>query len=828
MSTPDPTTDTPAIATKPRSRGLLYGAVAVLLMVAGGVAWYVLQPPAETPADRLQAGLKALAAGRTFDCREIAERMIAEQERPAFFPGGPHFLLGMLAFQAAEDSVEPFTQKYLQTAVDELRTADQQGVAAEYELTLVSGLGRSLFRLGSVRESRLLLEQAWYAEAEGRAEIADMLVEMYLDPSVATDELLALAAELNDFLVTDIAEDSARLARQRLRKAEIRMAQKQWTQARELLEQLAGDAAAVDVLEDSLPLAMSRLELAEGQHERALATIAPILQADRRDRSTTRRAFYLAGLIVMDRVQGIPVEQSQNDRRLAGSYWLSAINRGERSPEAVAAWLNLGELLDADQNIEKSLQALRTGLSVSGRPEEFRNRWLSLKDYRQRLSAIWNRWIEAGLFNDAIALAEQLAPIVPREDAAAMAAQGYRRTAETLDAELSSQRLSVQQQRRPELRRAWKASGDAFAEMARYRGHTADYPEALWTSALHYTKARQLELALAQTKAFLETMPSEKLAAGRLAKAQILLDLDRPDESLAELLTVLREQPTDPLVFRARLMLADVHWDAGRSEQAEVAYRELVNSPSLTPLANEWRDGSLGLARLLVERAAVDKRGLERSFVGTGSLSPQELALQVSQRLTEAGTRLNEYIERYPDSPDLMTARSLLARCLVYRAELLDREIKAAETRDSRRMLREEKASLLTQCLAQQRILRDELNVGLRQDQLNPSQLELLRSLTFEIPHHLLTLEQYSEALSGFVTAINRYPQDPRCLSTLVEMSRCERAVGHLPEARSLLDQARVALQSEQFPADQFSSQITSLTRDEWVAWIDRLIQAGR
>src|SRR5262249_34323697 len=87
----------------------------------------------------------------------------------------------------------------------------------------------------------------------------------------------------------------------------------------------------------------------------------------------------------------------------------------------------------------------------------------------------------------------------------------------------------------------------------------------------------------------------------------------------------------DPATFRARVLLAKTHQDAGEYDKTEQLLRSNLEDGKLTPRSIEWRDSLFALASLM----------------------------QMQGRYKEAIPRLEEAVARYPDAPQTIEARHL-------------------------------------------------------------------------------------------------------------------------------------------------------------------------
>ena len=126
----------------------------------------------------------------------------------------------------------------------------------------------------------------------------------------------------------------------------------------------------------------------------------------------------------------------------------------------------------------------------------------------------------------------------------------------------------------------------------------------------------------------------------RLRHAQALVDLGEAELSLGETERALQsfheciqQHPRDVAIYRARLLASRAAANLGDLKQAEAFLQDNLNGEQLTPASKEWRDSLFALAELL-HNAGRDREAIQR---------------------------LEEALQRYPDAPQAIVARYLLA-----------------------------------------------------------------------------------------------------------------------------------------------------------------------
>src|SRR5262249_25948891 len=149
-------------------------------------------------------------------------------------------------------------------------------------------------------------------------------------------------------------------------------------------------------------------------------------------------------------------------RAEAISSFQKTADRYERTPEAIAANLHLGRLRRLGNNHERALSAYGSALRSVRNPVEFRNRWISLDQFRQMVLEAWNGWLEDQHYSESIALSEMMSPLFPLEDSYEFAARVHQRWAEALAEELHEKKYSERAAAEETLRRHWRQCAQAY------------------------------------------------------------------------------------------------------------------------------------------------------------------------------------------------------------------------------------------------------------------------------------------------------------------------------------------------------------------------------
>lgn len=839
MTSPSDTAATPSAAAAhpaaPAARGLLsrrtivIGVAASAAVCLGGMLfWYLIRPAPQTPAQQFAEALKQLENKDFAAARELAKTLEERRYRPEECPGGVEYVLGQAAFGLAETAADPTIEAPYAAAAAFLKEAEHQGLADDYRPAWAFAYGKCQWELGELSTARPNLEEACETYAARRLDAAKMLADLYLDPSWKSPELLDKALTLNASVLAATTANSAEHAAALQQKAEILLAQNHTTESQAVM----AEVSRINHDSPDVAVVQARILIQEQRFLEAIDLLAPIAEKDASSLVATRHAQFLMGwaaeLSARDDAT-TPVDSANSARRSelrqrAADYYQKTVQRFERTDEGLAAELCLARLQQEDGAHERALRSYGAVLRTVQRPQDFRNRWLSVEQFRQRILAAWNAWTQTNHFDEAIALSELMTPLFPREQADEYSARAHQRAAETLADELSKATTTVQSRRQSELRQKWHESAAAFERLAKLRRTKMDYSEALWTAAEHYRRAHDFQAAIAQLDRFLAEPDEPTRPVALVRRAQMLLDLDRYEEAAKDLVNVVKKEPTSPAAFHAQWLLGQCALERGRPAEAEAAWRDMIESDRLTPAATEWRAALHSLAKLLTDQASDDRRRALSRPTGDGT-DASTLWRQVERRAGEAVRLWETFLARYPTSPQTVEARYLLGKGLQLQAEQLHRHWNAAETDNARQQTKKLLDITLTRAVTSFEAVRDALMPFAQEDRLSAVDAQILQSAWFELPHTLFLVGRYDEAISAYTAAANRHPQDVRVLTAYVQMAQAYAQLGKPVEARSMIEQAKVILEQQQIPTAAFSAPTTNYSRPEWEEWLERVVR---
>ncbi len=789
-------------------------AVGAIGSIAVG-CWLTLGGPEEIPPEELLVialeridqpdDLNARA-----DARDIAVRLQEMDYQSPQFSGAAEFILGLAAFRDAEARGDNQPEQNYLLASRFLKEAERRELIETRIPEWSYALGVSLFRIGALSEAQPLLEQARETYAPGRTEAALLLTETYLDSK--SRPLLKKALQYNTTLVESKELDAARRDQAYLQRAQVCLLLNRSAEAEEALGRISQRA----LQNQATVVIRGQALMAEGQYRQAMDLLATIAEDSGLEQTYSAQAMYL---------YGVSSRKSGNIEIAISTFKRAALKHAKKH-EGLAANLAAGELLRDQGRSEEALRAYRRALETVHRPEDFRNRWLHLDEFRSRVRDAWNDWADGDSqgasvkYGEAIKLARMMPPLFEDVQARRFEAIANQRWAEHLEEQFGRAPDGAREALRAELLARWTTSGEAFERLSQSLKNSDEFAEAVWSSARHYRNGHDFERALRQLTIFINTDPGRLLPSALVRRGEVLMDLNRLDEALESFQRVLSTHTTDPAWFEAHYVIGKCYLERNELDDAEKSWRAVLESKSLAPSAREWRLALYSLGTLLYHTAA----GTHAQAMDAQSLGQTE---KMQGRLTtafarwgEAAFRLNEYLGRYPDTPEAIEARYFLALSLQRSAERHRRELASAETENARQELLGAMRTLLLQAIGEFQTLQAKLLDDDGSDRLNKLGRRILRDCYFQIAHSYYALEDDSRAIGAYHLAANRYPHDPHVLLAYVQMTNCNKRLSKPAQARSMLEQAKVIL--KQMPDTSFEAQLTDMNRDRWEEWLER------
>ena len=438
------------------------------------------------------------------------------------------------------------------------------------------------------------------------------------------------------------------------------------------------------------------------------------------------------------------------------------------------------------------MSAYQRLVSACAQLDEFHNPWVDQAQISDSLLAACQEYLKAEKYETAVLLSKLLAHFLPKAEALQFTAQVYRAWGENLQEQADHLPAEKAEKVCRQARTQFRRLGDCYTTIARELYTTREYPEVLWNAACAYRTGHDFRNAAAMLRLYMRN-------ESRLRRAQALVDLGEAQLSLGDTEAALQsfheciqQHPRDVAVYRARLLASRAAANMGDRKQAETFLQDNLDGDQLTPASKEWRDSLFALGELLHN----------------------------SSRDREAIGRLEEALQRYPAAPQATLARYLLADSSRRRAKDLQASLAKEISAAIRAQRMSESRVLFHQALDTYRMLQDSLG-RMDVEDLGPQEKAVLRNSRFAIGDVYFQLQRYPEALRAYQSAANHYATSPEVLDAYMQIANVYRRLERPAEARTSLEQARLALR--RIPSDARFEQITNYNRKQWGELLDRL-----
>ncbi len=703
----------------------------------------------------------------------------------------------MLGVVAAEEADELWAQEradYFLLAARHLEVARERGFARALEPATALLLGRSLCLGGRVAESLPILEQALEELPDRATEIHKLLstayrhapepdlhkamehtAEFLADPELSVSDretgLLDQAQlqwELGDFAACAKALDRIPADAFIRPEAELLRGQIDLRAAREAKNQLNQQSTAED------------RQAVKKRYDDTMKTLRKAQDDPLADRAI-RQSMYLIGVCLLE----------TGDVRGAVAQFERTRDLYRDSPEGIAAGLQVADLLLEAQRDEQALTALRRMLAVIPETPEFSNPWIPPAEFRGRVLADYQHFVDAAQYENAVGLTETMFPLFPRTQCVRLAAETYRSWARSLLHAAESLPHPQADEMRARGRAQYRKAGQVFGQLAELEFTTRNYPDDVWQSAESYLAGHRFTQAVAALDEYLKYELRRRRPLALVNLGEALLALGRIDDALLALGECIEFYPDDAASFQARLWAARATAEKGDVAAAEALLRENLNGELLTPDSKEWRDSLFALGKLL---AAAGRHG-------------------------EAIERLEEAVARYPDSRQAIEARYLIAECCQQAAKV-PQEKATTDTVETARIAHLKQAQQhLETAISYYEQTQEVLNRRQEQTELSPLEKLLLRNSYFAAGACLVELGRDDEAIRAYSTATNRYQHDPEVLEAFTQIATCYRRLNKPREARGTIQQAKAVL--DRIDPNASFAEATIYSRREWKELLD-------
>lgn len=834
--------DNDAEETEPESSGgskkKLIIIVALLAVVGGGGAFFMLSGDKETPADKLARALELIDKRETNwqirQAMEIVQELDDLKYVDPDFPSGQRYIRGMASFYDGREFTGREQQERYLKAIENFEFAAPRGMPDERRGEMMWALGVALQTVSLPTKAREILEESLKTYPEGSVEASILLMENYLDLQTrpALEDALAHSDALPDrgtmtdeqaahatLLRTNILEKLGRTgeATATLENVDtgvnaeqervITLAKIEMSKGQTLLDKQTPEGksplTAKQSSENKLLLAAANEKFLEAQ-----TMLMPLIDDNNHTMYASQASFLNAHC---SELMGKPES--------AINYYQRTARRFAETDEWLASQLRMASLLRKEGRDEEAVTAYRQVLRAIVRPQDFRNRWLTINQFRDLILLAWSDWVEQEKFERALALTRVMPPLIDRIRSLELMAQTSQQWAVTAQAEADAATFKVRQELLPEVRKRWIESGSSHASLANVTRTEAEYPDTVWTSAEAYGRGHAFKEALAQADEFIRAEPAQGVPKARVFRGRMLMNLNRLNEAFASFRSVEIDTPTDPFVYEASYRLGLCQLEQDRPDDAERIWRAMLTSDDLEPDAEEWRLAKFALGQLQARRAAIEFR---QSMPADDAEPTKEQLAQRKKAYAqwkEAIRHLDEYLGRYPDTEERIPARYLLAKSLQSSAAEIRENLTDSMPVNARKELFLELSNKLNRAGDEYRALQQTLQALQVTGMLDDYGQEMYRTTFMAIPETQFEQERYADAVAGFRMVTSRFADHISTLPAYVQMSRCYSRLEKPEEARRQLEQARVVL--GRLPDEAFDSPSTGQTREQWSEWIE-------
>jgi tetratricopeptide (TPR) repeat protein len=818
--------------------------IVALLAVVGGGAFFVLSGDKETPADKLARALELIDKRETNwqirQAMEIVEELDELKYVDPDFPTGQHYIRGFAEFYSGREFTGQEQQKRYLKAIEDFEYASTRGMPEERRGEMMWAFGVALQTVSLPTKAREILETSLKDYPEGSVEASILLMENYLD--VQTPDSLTRALALSDelptrgkmtdeqsvhaaLLRTDILEkqgktseatanlknvDTGRNAEQKgiilLAKAAMSSGSQNLTEKEGLTKLTKDEDRAATASENERILQLTKA--ANEKFLEAQTLLTPLID-DNNHTMYASQASFLNALC----------SERMGKQESAINYYQRTARKFADTDEWLASQLRMASLLRVSGRDEEAIAAYRQILRSIVRPQDFRNDWLTISQFRNAVLLAWSDWVEKKKFERALALTRVMPPLIERIRSLELMAQTSGQWASTAQDAVDAAPYKNRQALVLEARKHWIESGDSHATLAAATRTEAAYPDTVWTSAEDYARGYAFKKALDQADEFIRVEPSQGVPKARVFRGRMLMNLDRLNEAFDSFRRVEIDTPTDPFVYEATYRLGLCQLEMDRPDDAERTWRAMLTSDDLEPGAEQWRLAKFALGQLLARQASNEFRKSVPADDAEATKEQLTHKQNAYAKWKEAIRHLDEYLGRYPDTEERIPARYLLAKSLQSSAAEIRENVSDSMPVNARKELFLSLSQTLNRAGDEYRALQQSLQALQVTGMLDDYGQEMYRTTFMAIPQTQFEQERYADALVGFRMVTSRFADHVSTLPAYIQMSRCYSRLENPDEARRQLEQARVVL--GRLPDEAFASLSTGQTREQWAEWIE-------
>jgi len=648
-----------------------------------------------------------------------------------------------------------------------------------------------LFKLGQVHErlGEFLEAASYYGRAlenklEGRLSIRRARIRALraVQPKPLLDDALAEVAEIHKELGDGVADQQRQEIA--LIESDLLNAKGEYAKAEAILRSAGGRKIPKKFL-----LALAETQRLAGRHTDAIDTLNEALARKPADEQLDVQAFFMQGRVHYD----------MKHFEHALTWYGRTSNEYPATGEALAArlgiaetYLALGESLRASEvyaSIAPELRKLRSG----------QNPWIDLNHARRILQDQRKIALLQGRLEDALkfVMLEESILRSPDEEVLEHKAQILSRVATLAAAKAVDPKLGdgARKQERLQAERAWQEAGDLYLRLAEeYHGQTRkEYPTDNWLAAKCFILAGAHERSAEVLERFTREQPRDsRVPEALLELARQYEVLGKWDEAIKALQTLRARSGSSLAGFEGLYRLGNSFTRKGPEfyDQAEEAFRSLTeDSNKIEPESLWYRNSLMQLGRLMFRRKDYDR----------------------------AIITLNEYLQRYPNSPDTKSASYLVASSVRKQGlRALEKSAKTIRPVDRDAFVEIHRQKL--QSAADQFKLLVPIYEQMPQDEMTSLGRQEYQDILFALADSLYELDRFEEAVKIYNVIVYQFQMDPCAMAAYVKLATAYQKMGHWDKAKAVFERAHWTL--EKIPEGAFASRLGEPSKPYWENWI--------
>jgi TolA-binding protein len=786
--------------------------LASLTVIASGIAillpvqtyfWYQIakrQREFSVPVKAEQI-YSALERGDYAETKILAKRLMSQKVLLKTEVGVAPFALGAVAVFEAEAMNDKNRQKQYLLASRYLEEADACGFPDEHRGEGLYLYGKSLFETREFAKSRAVLAKAIKADPRHKTEIYSLLADAYLNEPKPK---LAEAMGQNVVYLDDKKLSAADRQQGLLQKARIQLRMDKFEECRATLKEIpenSKDYAVSLVL--SGQVSMREAEMLRGKdgavaednqvqfrekYQEAIKTLRLAESRAELGSGPMRQSMYLIGVCFME----------MGDTRAANDQFTRLHKIYRETPEGAAACLQVAELSRRASHEMEMLSEYRRVLGTLDNSIPYFNPWLPLDELKSRLMNAYQQYLGVQQFEICLQVIGLMKFVVPPEQWRLMQGELHTKWGQFL---ANSAEKTPLNKREPMLRLAreqFRRAGRSYLALAEVYADRREYSDQIWNAAASFLQGHNYTRAASLLREFMQNEVQRRRPQALDSLGESLLCLGDYDAALESLKECVDLFPRDAAACHARLLASQAAREKGDFQEAEKMLLANLNGDYLTPASKEWRESLFLLGDLLHN----------------------------SGRYTEAARRLEEAITRYPDLPETIQSRYLLADSCRRIAFAMQDKLKKDVTGSSRETQSKLIRDNFEKSLAQYRTIQEKLGGDRDLAELSVLEKTILRNAIFSIGDVLFAEGEYDRAIKAYSIATNRFQNRPEVLDAYVQIANAYRLLDKPHEANNALAQAKLLL--SRIKPDVSFKETSIYTRDQWSKRLDELQEQGR